>query len=87
MLQWDILKQTIFYFPIGVFKDEFTQYIGDVVQPILRALADESEYVRDTALKAGQRIVHLYAESAITLLLPQLEQGLFDDNWRIRLVI
>jgi len=71
------------YFP-GVFKDEFTQYIGEVVQPILRALADESEYVRDTALRAGQRIVHLYAESAITLLLPQLEQGLFDDNWRIR---
>ena len=71
------------YFP-GVFQEEFMQYISDVVKPILRALADENEYVRDTALKAGQRLVNLYSDSAITLLMPQLEMGLFDDNWRIR---
>ena len=59
-------------------------YLVQVVQPILRALADENEFVRETALKAGQRIVNLYAETAIQMLLPNLEQGLFDDNWRIR---
>ncbi|KAK7871251.1 hypothetical protein R5R35_007540 [Gryllus longicercus] len=71
------------YMPV-VFTSEFTPYIGLIINPILKALADENEYVRDTALKAGQRIVNLYADTAITLLLPELEKGLFDDNWRIR---
>uniref|UniRef100_A0A1B6CCQ0 TOG domain-containing protein n=1 Tax=Clastoptera arizonana TaxID=38151 RepID=A0A1B6CCQ0_9HEMI len=71
------------YMPV-VFTNEFTPYIGQIIIPILKALADENEYVRDTALKAGQRIVNLYADSAILLLLPELEKGLFDDNWRIR---
>lgn len=71
------------YLP-SVFKEEFKQYIAPIIPPILKALADESEFVRDTALKAGQRIINAYANTAIELLLPELEQGLFDDNWRIR---
>ncbi|XP_045475078.1 eIF-2-alpha kinase activator GCN1 [Harmonia axyridis] len=71
------------YMPV-VFTSEFTPYIGQIITPILKALADENEYVRETALKAGQRIVTLYADSAILLLLPELEKGLFDENWRIR---
>jgi HEAT repeat protein len=55
-----------------------------IISPILRALADENEYVRETAYKAGQRLVTAYADTAITTLLPELEMGLFDDNWRIR---
>lgn len=74
----------MFIYMPGAFTDEFTPYIGQIINPILTALADENEYVRETALKAGQRIVTLYAESAVTLLLPELEKGLFHDNWRIR---
>ncbi|XP_069969048.1 LOW QUALITY PROTEIN: stalled ribosome sensor GCN1-like [Bactrocera oleae] len=74
----------MFIYMPGPFPKDFTPYIGQIINPILKALADENEYVRDTALKAGQRIVNLYAESAVMLLLPELEKGLFDDNWRIR---
>ena len=51
---------------------------------ILRGLADEAENVRDAALKAGQMIVNNYCDTSVELFLPQLETGLFDDNWRIR---
>ncbi|CAG9759746.1 unnamed protein product [Ceutorhynchus assimilis] len=74
----------MFIYMPSVFTSDFTPYIGLIINPILKALADENEYVRETALKAGQRIVNLYAESAILLLLPELEGGLFDENWRIR---
>lgn len=74
----------MFIYMPGAFPKEFTPYIGQIINPILKALADENEYVRETALKAGQRIVNLYADSAVALLLPELEKGLFDDNWRIR---
>ncbi|CAH1802155.1 unnamed protein product [Owenia fusiformis] len=71
------------YLP-NVFKDAFIPYIGQIIPSILIALADECEFVRDTALRAGQRIVNMYADTAIVTLLPELEKGLFDDNWRIR---
>ncbi len=71
------------YLPIS-FGEKFTPYVGKIIPPILKGLADEAEFVRDTALKAGQRIVNSYAETAISLFVPELEQGLFDDNWRIR---
>lgn len=50
----------------------------------MQGLADESEFVRETALQAGQTVVNRYADTAVELFLPQLENGLFDDNWRIR---
>jgi hypothetical protein len=45
----------MFIYMPGVFPEEFLEYIGQVVKPILRALADENEYVRETALKVGPR--------------------------------
>lgn len=74
----------MFIYMPAAFPDDFTPYIGLIINPILNALADENEYVRETALRAGQRIVNMYADTAIALLLPELENGLFNDNWRIR---
>ncbi|CAL1534334.1 unnamed protein product [Lymnaea stagnalis] len=74
---------TYIYLP-SVFGSTFVQYVGPILPSILQALADENEFVRDTALRAGKRIINQYAETAVELLLPELERGLFDDNWRIR---
>ncbi|KAI9338101.1 armadillo-type protein [Zopfochytrium polystomum] len=71
------------YLPI-TFGERFKPYLGSIVTPILRGLADETETVRETAMKAGRNIVRNYAQSAITLLLPGLVDGLFDEMWRIR---
>merc|ERR1719270_2715922 len=74
----------MFIYMPAVFPEEFTPYISQIISPILRALADENEFVRETAYKAGQRLVLAYADTAVELLLPELELGLFDENWRIR---
>ncbi|KAJ3197163.1 translational activator of GCN4 [Irineochytrium annulatum] len=66
------------------FGEGFTPHLGAIITPILRGLADETDTVRETSLKAGKVIVRNYATSAVDLLLPELELGLFDENWRIR---
>lgn len=71
------------YFPI-VMRDDFSPYIGLIIGPVLNGLAEDVEFVRETALMAGQRIVNMYADSAVKLLLPELEKSLLVENWRIR---
>ncbi|KAM3583875.1 translational activator of GCN4 [Umbelopsis sp. WA50703] len=73
----------LIYLP-ATFGTRFQPYLGRIIPPILMGLADESEFVRDASLRAGRMIVMNYATKAVDLLLPELEKGLFDDNWRIR---
>ncbi|CAG8487765.1 9221_t:CDS:10 [Ambispora leptoticha] len=73
----------LIYLP-ATFGLRFQPYLGRIIPPILAGLADDSEYVREASLRAGQMIVVNYATKAVDLLLPELERGLFDDNWRIR---
>ena len=67
------------------FGSQFSPYLSRIIPPILTGLADTDEDIRDTALRAGRLIVKNYAKKAVDLLLPELELGLSDSNYRIRL--
>jgi hypothetical protein len=42
---------------------------------VLGGLADDSEIVREVAMRAGQTIVNEYYTSAVDVLVPSLEEG------------
>ncbi|KAF4595284.1 50S ribosomal protein L19e [Ophiocordyceps camponoti-floridani] len=76
---------SLFIFLPVCFGNSFSNYLGRIVPPILAGLADEVESIRETALRAGRLLVKNFAMRAIDLLLPELERGLADDSYRIRL--
>lgn len=74
----------LLYLPV-CFGSQFAPYLSRIIPPILQGLADYDEEIRETALRAGRLIVKNYASKAVDLLLPELEQGLSDSSYRIRL--
>ena len=62
----------------------FSDYITTVLPVIIGGLADDSDPVREVALRAGQVIVKHFAATHTGILLPSLQAGMFDENWRIR---
>lgn len=76
---------TLFIFLPACFGNSFATYLSKIIPPILAGLADDVESIRETALRAGRLLVKNFASKAIDLLLPELERGLADDSYRIRL--
>lgn len=76
---------SLFIFLPVCFGNSFANYLGKIIPPILSGLADEIESIRETALRAGRLLVKNFAVRAVDLLLPELERGLADDSYRIRL--
>lgn len=66
------------------FGSRFQPHLTKIVAPILSGLSDTEEYVREAAMRAGRMIITNYSNKAIDLLLPELERGMFDSSWRIR---
>jgi hypothetical protein len=76
---------SLFIFLPVCFGNSFANYLGRIIPPILAGLADDIESIRETALRAGRLLVKNFAVRAVDLLLPELERGLADDSYRIRL--
>ena len=76
---------SLFIFLPACFGNSFSAYLSKIIPPILSGLADEVESIRDTSLRAGRLLVKNFATKAIDLLLPELDRGLADDSYRIRL--
>ena len=76
---------SLFIFLPACFGNSFSAYLSRVIPPILSGLADELESIRETALRAGRLLVKNFATKSIDLLLPELDRGLADDCYRIRL--
>ncbi|KAK4098377.1 ARM repeat-containing protein [Parathielavia hyrcaniae] len=76
---------SLFIFLPVCFGNSFANYLGKIIPPILSGLADDVESIRDTALRAGRLLVKNFAVRAVDLLLPELERGMADDSYRIRL--
>lgn len=76
---------SLFIFLPVCFGNSFSNYLGKIIPPILAGLADDIESIRETALRAGRLLVKNFAARAVDLLLPELERGLADDSYRIRL--
>lgn len=76
---------SLFIFLPVCFGNSFANYLGRIIPPILAGLADDVESIRETSLRAGRLLVKNFAMKAVDLLLPELERGLADDSYRIRL--
>ncbi|GMH32908.1 hypothetical protein BSKO_00742 [Bryopsis sp. KO-2023] len=75
---------TLFRFLPYTMCDTFQTHLDAVLPLILDGLADENEGVREAAMAAGKTLVDVYADSSMVLILPAVEEGLSNDNWRIR---
>lgn len=62
----------------------FAPYLNQVLPAITKGLSDDTEFVRESALLAGQAIVNTFSLSATEILVPTLEEGMRDSNWRIK---
>ena len=76
---------SLFIYLPACFGNSFSIYLSKIIPPILSGLADDIESIRETSLRAGRLLVKNFSTRAIDLLLPELDRGLADDRYRIRL--
>lgn len=62
----------------------FTPLIDVSLPALLAGLSDDNEQIREVALRAGRVLIRSHGKAHVYKILPSLEDGLLDDDWRIR---
>lgn len=62
----------------------FTPLIDASLPALLGGLSDDSEPVRDVAMRAGRVLIRSHGKVHVDKILPSLEAGLTDEDYRIR---
>lgn len=65
-------------------QGKFEKFLSRVMPAFLERLSDDNEDVRKMVIRVVQLIIQTYCKSSLQIILPHLEQGLFDRNWRKR---
>lgn len=65
-------------------QGKFEKYLEKVFVAFLDRLSDENEDVRKIVIRVTQLIIQTYCKNSLQIILPPLEKGLFDKNWRKR---
>ena len=71
------------YLPMAL-GQAFRPHLSASLSCVLLGLADESEGVRDAALRAGRTLVDMFAATSMQQLLPSVEEAMFSGDHRIR---
>jgi hypothetical protein len=65
----------------------FSKLIPMSLPVILKGLADEADGVREVSMRAGQIVIAQHGNSDTSVVLPSLEESMFDADWRIRQMV
>ena len=68
----------------SVLGQAYSSLIDESLPALLGGLADDNESVRDVALRAGRVLVRSHGKAHKDKILPSLEQGLSNEDYRIR---
>ena len=69
----------------NVLGQGYAELIDAALPPLLKGLSDESEPVREVAMRAGRVLIRSLGKSHTSKILPSLEDGLLNDDYRIRM--
>ena len=68
----------------AVMEEKFADHICNTLPVVLKGLSDNTEGVREVAMRSGQVFVSCHGRNHSDEVLPPLLTGMFDPDWRIR---